>query len=467
MARKRSNINALSRLLGECPFPIYAVDQQRRISYCNAACTQWLGVDPGELMGRICNYVAISDVSSDAISSRSDQLCPPPEAFLGQLVSAEIAGNVNSTPQPPRWARFIPLGTPGEEISGVLAFVDGRDPAAANLHNLGDHSAMPSRDELRRLLKRVVGSYGLDQLIGQHPAIARARELVRLAADSTCRTIVVGPPGSGREHIARTMHDASAEGTAAPLAPLACSLLDAELLEETVSTFMASCAELEIEQPAALLLLEIDQLSPEAQRALAGILSIGELDFRTFATARQSLIKMAESGEFREDLAFALSTLEVIVPPLSERRDDIPLLAQYFLERQNADGKKQLAGLSDEALDLLQIYDWPGNVEQLSQLISEACRNSSGPTIEVADLPATLELARRAASRGSTPTETIDLDMFLASVEAELLQRALRQSKGNKAQAARLLGISRARLIRRVEFFDLEAKDENRQSSAR
>lgn len=452
MARKRSNINALSRSLGDSSAPIYALDSQRRIIYCNAALTAWLGVEPRRLMGAVCNY------HSGGGGERFDPslLCPPPEAFAGQVQQADLAWVGPDGRTVARRARFIPLPGPEGKALGVLAIVD--DQPADTVRGEQPAAEEPTRlhAELSRLLSEIGAGHSLDPLVGAHPAIVRARDVIRLAATSDFRTLVVGPPGSGREHIARAVHYSSAEQEPAPLAPLACNLLDGELLEQTVSSFIASCAELQLEQPPALLLLEIDQLPADSQRALAGLLSIGELSLRTVATARRRLIDLAAEDRFREDLAFSLSTLEIAIPPLSERRTDIPLLIQFFLEKRNAQGGKQLAGCDSEALELLTSYAWPGNVDELAELVGAAWADAEGPLVRAADLPARLQFASQASMRPAAGQDALDLDAFLADVEKELLQRAMRRAKGKKARAARLLGISAARMIRRLQHFGLD-----------
>jgi two-component system response regulator HydG len=204
-----------------------------------------------------------------------------------------------------------------------------------------------------------------------------------------------------------------------------------------------------------LLLLEVDRLPAEAQRALAGVLSIRELNLRTLATARRRLVDLASQGEFREDLAFSLSTLEILLPPLASRPDDVPVLAQYFLERCNATCDKQLSGFKDEALERLVSYDWPGNLDELDSAITQAFQVAEGPWVEATDLPERLEYAALAAKRPAALDESIELDAFLEQVELELFRRAIRRAKGNKSQVARMLGIPRARVIRRMQHFGL------------
>jgi DNA-binding NtrC family response regulator len=294
----------------------------------------------------------------------------------------------------------------------------------------------------------------LNQIIGASPAIARVRQQIQMASAGDARLLVVGPSGSGREYIARAIHY---RGTSpSPLAPLACNLLDAELLESTLAAFVASCAELQIERPAALLLLEVDQLPPDAQQTLAGILSIGELNVRTLATARRELVDLAAKDQFRKDLAFALSTLTIQVPPLSERMSDVPLLAQFFLERFNAGGGKQLSGFAADALDRLLAYPWPENVDELAELVQRACERAAGPVVQPADLPDKLRATAAADAHPQRTDDTIVLPEFLAEIEKELLQRALRKAKGNKAKAARLVGLNRPRFLRRLQYFGIE-----------
>ena len=459
MARTRSNINALSRLLGDCGFPIYALDQHRRFIYGNAACFAWLGVEPRLLVGKRCDYH--SGLPSETGRVTSSFLCPPPEAFLGRELSGEIAWLRPDGTLVRRGARFLPLGVATESSTcGVLVFGEAHEASDQRVQYTGDLATEERHVALRSLLVELGRRFHMEQIIGNHPAIVRARDIIRLAADSHSRTLVIGPPGSGRETIARAVHFGGGTRDSVPLAPLACNLLDAELLNETIASFAASCADLQIEHPGTLLLLEVDQLSADAQAALAGILNIGELNLRTVATARRRLIDLATEERFRQDLAFSLSTLEVVLPPLSQRRDDIPLLAQFLLERKNAAGGKQLSGFTREALECLLAYAWPENIDELSECVSAAWRQAQGPRVTVGDLPQRLEFAAQAASRPAATSTSVQLDLFLEEVEQELFRRALHRAKGNKAKVARLLGITRSRAIRRLEHFGLAGTEQ-------
>ncbi|MBC8868553.1 MAG: sigma 54-interacting transcriptional regulator [Planctomycetes bacterium] len=454
MGRKRSNITVLSHLLATCPAPVYAVDDQRKIVYSNGACTEWLGIDVGDLIGQRCEYHSVG--GSESVHDVAAGLCPPPEVFLGQRTNTEVACRTSDGRLSRRRAECLPLGDTRLGCSGVFVVVETEDLGDTTPAVKDETEPRELHRRLRRLIHDAAGRYQLDQIIGEDPTIVRAREQVRLATASDCRVVVVGPPGSGREHIARSIHYAGAAKDTSPLAPLACSLLDAELLETTVSSFIASCAQLETEQPPALLLLEVDQLPSDAQTVLAGVLSIGELNVRTISTARTPLGDLAAQGQFRHDLACELGTLVIQIPPLSERRNDIPLLAQHFLEQTNANGEKQLAGFSVDAMDQLTSYPWPENVDELSEFVKAACEKAAGPVIQTSDLPERVRLTAEAEARPAKAEEAIVLDEFLSEIEKELLLRALRQAKGNKAKAARMLGVTRERVLRRIRFFGIE-----------
>jgi DNA-binding NtrC family response regulator len=194
---------------------------------------------------------------------------------------------------------------------------------------------------------------------------------------------------------------------------------------------------------------------------LAGILAISELGLQPIGTARRRLLELAAEGTFREDLAYALSTLVIELPALNERRDDIPLLAQAFVEEMNAEGKQQRSGFTPEALDLLTAYPWPENADELAVVVREASRRAGGPLIAASDLPRKIHLAADAAAHPPMREQSIVLPDFLDRIEAELIERALRQTKGNKAQAARLLGINRPRLLRRLTQLDSMIQTDN------
>ncbi|MCA9267947.1 MAG: hypothetical protein KDA41_05725, partial [Planctomycetales bacterium] len=228
-------------------------------------------------------------------------------------------------------------------------------------------------------------------------------------------------------------------------------LMDAELLQTSVTAFVRRAARSDTGRPAALLLLDVDQLDGAAQAELAGFLNLPGFDVHILSTARTAPSELAATGAFREDLAAAVSTLVVELSPLAARPEDIPLLAQMFVERQNAAGKAQRSGLTPDAMDALCFYPWPRNAAELGEAIAAAHQQAGGPQITLDDLPAHIRRAEQVFARGKLDEPPIALDEFLEEMERELIQRALARAKGNKTKAAELLGVSRARLLRRIE----------------
>jgi DNA-binding NtrC family response regulator len=434
--------------------PIYVVDAERKVAFANAACLAWTGLSEEELVGRRCDYH--SHPRPEPAAEIAAALCPPPEVFRGQTLLSEIALPTRSEAEPRR-AEFLPLGEAGEESAGVLVWVGvpGRETGGGKAEAGREWEPGYLHHCLRELRRRERQRYALPHLIGQSAAMTRVRDQVGLAARGADRVLIVGPAGSGREHIARSIHQQRGEADA-PLIPLACDLLDAELLETTVTAFVQRLAKLETGRSGTLLLLDVQRLSAHAQARLFGTLAITELDLRTLATSSIGLDALLGDRQFRADLAYCLSTLTIELPALSAREEDIPLLAQWFVELANAEGGRQWTGFTAEAMERLVAYDWPGNVDELAQVVAETCRRSLGPSLRLEDLPESLRWAEQAAARPERKVETIDMDVFLEQIEAELIRRALRQARGNKTQAAKLLGLNRARLHRRVAQLGLD-----------
>lgn len=454
MARSRSITASLSRLLGAVQSPVYVLDEQRTLVYVNAACERWLDVRGEQIVGRRCDYH--SAPSTDRLSELTGSLCPPPEAFAGKVATAWLRRAGGAEGAPGRRARFLPMGTGELDMEGVICVVDAEEspPPAESDNADADHDL---HAQLQQFHRELAGRYRLDRLVGQSLPIRRVRRQALLAVNTQSPTVIVGPPGSGREHIARTIHYAGDADNAPPLMPLACPLLDAELLQTTIVAFARRCADLESPRKGALLLVDVDQLGVAAQAELAGFLNIADFDLHLLATAERSLLELSEEDKFRRDLAYALSTLVIQLPPLSARTDDIPVLAQMFLEQLNAAGGGQVGGFSPQAMELICGYDWPGNVDELADVVRRA-HAAAHAQVTADDLPKVLHHADAAmAVPPPRDEQPIVLDQLLADIERELIERAMRRAGGNKTKAAELLGITRARLHRKLD--DAKAND--------
>ncbi len=443
MARQASPARLLLKSLGQAATPIYLVNARRQLQYANEACCAWLGKKLTELTGLRCDYSATSVRDGQPLATNA--LGPPPEAFAEAVSHGEICGGPEHGPGEVRTATFHLLG------SGVLVVVGAS--VTTTVSRGADGSVEPRLDHLQLLQLRceLDSSLLLGPLIGQSHAIRRLREQVKVVQHANVRAMLIGPAGSGRRQLARAIHYSGDFSQIGPLAPVDCPVMDAELMQLTLTRFLRQREGTTFRRPPALLLTDVDQLRPDAQQELAGFLLLPGVELQTISTATRSLHRLAARGRFRQDLAFALSTFTLTVPPLSKRLEDVPLLAQYFLEQHNGrGGVLQHSGFAQDALELLLLYPWPGNVDELSETVKQACTAAKGTVIGADDLPERLHHGREALLHQSPAEPSIKLGEFLAEVEKELLQRALRKSGGNKSKAAELLGLNRARLIRRL-----------------
>jgi DNA-binding NtrC family response regulator len=473
MRSGRTSGHELLRLLAEVVAPVYLLDEQQRLVFMNQAAAEWLEVSTDDLLGRQCRY---QSGDANPLSALADSLCPPPEVFHGQKTCGIISKSAANGALERRRADFIPLPGDANRRIGVLVVVKDESPSTtAETTDIGsnaiDQSSTSSDESLRlhellqQFHREMVHRHHLDRLVGSTAAMMRVREQIRLAAAGNSTVLIVGPPGIGKRHVAHTIHATANQRRVAtqqlgPLAPVSCSALPPDQLHSTISAFIQRNKAASDAAPLTLLLTDVDRLPVEVQPQITHWLDSGLEILRIISTACESLEALAERGAFRADLAQRLSTLVIELPPLVNRRDDIPLLAQMFLEDLNAQGGKQLRGFAPEAMDRLCLYDWPGQTDELSALIRQSFSQAEGFEITSEDLPKQLRLAAEAVRHPRPTPQTIDLEKFLTRVEAELIERALRQSKGNKSQAARLLGITRPRLYRRMVQLELAVGDE-------
>jgi DNA-binding NtrC family response regulator len=205
-----------------------------------------------------------------------------------------------------------------------------------------------------------------------------------------------------------------------------------------------------------LVIHDVERMPVDAQVELAGFLRLVELPMRLIITSREPLDAAAADGRFRADLAGWLTTLVIEMPLLAKRPEDVPPLAQFFVEESNARGDRQLGGFTTDALSRLTGYDWPGNVAELAGVVAESCAKAEGPLVAVADLPKKLHWAADAARYAPRAEKPIVLDEYLAEIEKNLLRETMARAKGNKTKAAALLGLTRPRLYRRLVQLGLE-----------
>ena len=317
----------------------------------------------------------------------------------------------------------------------------------------------------RALQQRLDELQGTGQIIGGSPAMLRTLDLVKQVAASAATVLIQGESGTGKELIANASHHGSPR-RGRPFIKVNCAALPETLLESELfgyerGAFTGAVARkegrFELADGGTLFMDEIGDLSPATQSKLLRILQEGEFerlggtrtlkaDVRLVAATNADLATLVREKRFREDLFYRLNVITIRIPPLRERREDIPLLAQHFLRRFSAKNAKALTGFTDEAMDLLQTYAWPGNVRELENVIERAVVLTRASMISPADFPETVVGSDQAARH-----LVISIGTRLEEVEDRLIDETLRYTKGDKTLAAKLLGIATRTIYRRLK----------------
>jgi DNA-binding NtrC family response regulator len=317
--------------------------------------------------------------------------------------------------------------------------------------------------------------FRIEGIVGSTPVMLRLFELLKTVAATSSTVLVAGETGTGKELAARAIHDASPRRNQRFVA-INCSaipetLLEAELFGHVRGAFTGAVANRQgrVEQAnrGTLFLDEVGTMSPALQAKLLRVLQAREfervgdsqtikVDVRVIAATNSDLKRMVEAGTFREDLFYRLNVIPVRIPPLRERRADIPLLAQHFLERLAAEatpGRGRVT-VGQDAQQALMAYGWPGNVRQLENTVERAFALSPGRSqIVFADLPDEIRETRPPAPEevADIPDGGVDMERLVSDFERSLIRRALGRTGGNKRQAADLLHVKRTTLVEKLK----------------
>ncbi|MBV4481698.1 sigma-54 interaction domain-containing protein [Pseudomonas khavaziana] len=329
---------------------------------------------------------------------------------------------------------------------------------------------------IREITRRLIGTqarYTFDTIQGTSRAIQDALHLGRIASRGDATTLILGESGTGKELFAQAIHNAS-ERCSGPFVAVNCGAIPRDLVQSelfghvegafTGSARGGSAGKFELADGGTIFLDEIGDMSFDAQVSLLRVLQEGEVtrvgaknsrpvDVRIIAATHRNLSQAVAEGAFREDLYYRLNVLNLTVPPLRMRREDIPLLARHFLQRCVRSLRKPVQGFSPEALALLSAHGWPGNVRELENAIERATNLAMGELIQPADLP--LETQQRETLRLYQPQPAQDL----SSHELHAIVAALKNTGGNIRLAARQLNVSRGGLYNKMSRFGLDAGD--------
>jgi DNA-binding NtrC family response regulator len=337
------------------------------------------------------------------------------------------------------------------------------------------------QDEVAQLRERLREDYEFQNVISKSPRMHAVFELIKNVADTTSTVLIEGETGTGKELVARAIHESSAALRSGPLVAINCAavpeqLLESELFGHEKGAFTSAVAQrkgkFELADGGTLFLDEVGDIPAPMQVKLLRVLQerrferVGsnqpiEVDVRLIAATNRSLVKMVKQGKFREDLYYRLNVVKIDLPPLRDRAEDIPLLAAHFASKHARIGEPAKT-VSPEAMEKLLQHTWPGNIRELENAIERTCVTARGPAIEPRDLPPEVLTAKQA-----TQNYKIDLNKPLpdllreATIELEkqYLRRALKKSRGNVGRCASICGLSRRSISAKLAEYNIKKEE--------
>ncbi len=330
--------------------------------------------------------------------------------------------------------------------------------------NAIEHSR--AKQEVVRLRENLREVFPETELIGKSEPMKRVAELVQMVAPTDSTVLITGESGTGKEVVARAIHAASPR-CHMPMVTIHCgalteTLLESELFGHERGAFTGAQqrkkGKFEVGDGGTVFLDEISDISLKMQTDLLRVLQEKEIvrvggnqpmrvDFRCIAATNKDLQELVKAGAFRPDLFYRLNVVSIELPPLRDRRDDIPLLLNYFLKKSATSMSKPTPALAPAALDLLLSYDWPGNVRELENAVERAMVIAQGPELQTADFPFQLHPAAPQGGRS------------LEEVERAHVERVLEETSWNLSRTARILGIDRTTLYNKLRRWELRRRE--------
>ena len=452
----------LSAILNSLSDAVLTVDRDHRISSFNRSAERLIGIPAAEVLGNDCRTILRASFGP------AQHDCP-----MGDLTEG---------------------GKPRSDVDGTLARADGRVvPVSASWaffeddrgERLGFVISFRSFEEIERLAEERKGKYPLRDIVGKTPGILRIFDMIDVVKDTDSTVLVTGESGSGKGVFARAIHDLSPrrEGPFVKVncAALTETLLESELFGHVKGAFTGAIADkvgrFEAANGGTIFLDEIGEISPSLQVKLLRVLQDREFepvgssrtrrsDVRVIAATNRDLKSAMASGQFRGDLYYRLNVIPIAVPPLRDRKEDIPLLVRHVLKRLKRRGMERVKAVSPEAMHCLMEYPWPGNIRELENVLERGMVCARGRVLAVEDLPDELREHRRLPPQEfahGVPVESgtgqdrpvDDRSGDATGDEGRNLLRALELHRWNRKEVAASLGIDRSTLWRRMKRLGL------------
>jgi len=437
---------------------LFTVDDQWRVTFFNRSAERITGVPRGRALGRQCAEVFRASICESACALRQT-------LATGQPVVNKVIYIVTAD------GRRIPISV----STAVLRDADGRV--------VGGVETFRDLTQVEELRKALHGRYSVGDIIGRSAPMRAVLDLLPVVAGHDTTVLVEGESGTGKELVARALHELSPRRRKRFVA-VNCGALPETLLESELFGYRAGAftdarrdkpGRFALAQGGTLFLDEIGDVPLAMQAKLLRVLQQREFeplggvepvkaDARIIAATNRNLDALVEQGRFRRDLLYRIAVFRIPLPPLRERRDDIPALVEHLVAKIARLRNKELAGVSDEVLRILLAHDYPGNVRELENVLEHAAVLCRGALIEVRDLPAHLGADGGTAGAAAKLSATAGA-RGLRDLETSLIEDALRRHDGNRAAAARALGIDPSTVFRRIKAAGLDVPSRRRSRS--
>lgn len=426
---------------------VFTIDHEGRITYMNKAAEQITGFSSKEAVGHYCFDIFRADI------------CQTQCALKKTLQTKKEIINLPATI----------IKKSGQKVPISISTAVLRDEKGRIIGGVETFRDLSTIEELKKELSE---KYTLGDIISKNHQIHRIFNILPNIAESDSTVLIQGASGTGKELFAKAIHYLS-HRKEKPFIKVNCGALPDTLLESELFGYVKGAfTDAKKDKPGrfalanggTIFLDEVGDMSPALQVKLLRVLQEKEYeplgatttkktDVRIIAATNKDLSQLVKEGKFREDLFYRLNVVKIELPPLSQRREDIPLLIQAFIQKFNAKFGKQILGVTDRAMKLLLNHDYPGNIRELENIIEHAFVLCTGNQIDIDHLPKELVMS-------ADPTRSvlpISEAHPLERAEAEVLERVLNKYKGNRTQAARELGISRATLWRKMKKYGLKS----------
>ena len=433
---------------------VVITDPDGKVIFFSRTYGNFLGIDPKEVIGKHCTEV-IENSRMHLVAKTEIPEIDHPHRIMGQdMVVQRIP---------------IKMGDRVIAVYGQVMFKEVRDVhTLARKLNLLESKVEFYEKELESLRS---SKYTINNIVGKTEGIVELKKLALKAAATNAPVLLIGESGTGKELFAHAIHHSS-ERRRYPFIRLNCAaipkdLLEAELFGYEPGAFTGAGSKgkpgkFELAHQGTIFLDEISDLPLEMQPKLLRVLEEKEMerlggtlltkcDFRLIAAANENLEGCVEDGKFRKDLYYRLNVIPIQIPPLRQRKEDIPIIAEHLIQILNKDLGTHVTKISHDVLNIFQNYDWPGNVRELANILERTIYITEGDTIQFRHLPFFLQSMRE----GPAKLQHTLLKNLREDMEKEALLHAIRISNDNKNKAAKLLGIHRTALYKKMKKLNI------------